>query len=129
MENKPIILLNIDSLMAKPLEIAMQTGRAPALEFLTENGMYYPKVVSSFPTMSVTIDSSLLTGTYADQHQIPGLNWFNTKKKEMTNYGTGFFETYRTGMRKTVHNMLYQLNHQHLSHHVTTIFEELARKG
>ncbi|GGK03519.1 hypothetical protein GCM10007063_27180 [Lentibacillus kapialis] len=127
--SKPVILLNIDSLMPEPLEIAVQTGKAPALKFLMENGSYSPNMVSSFPTMSVTIDSSLLTGTYADQHQIPGLNWFDASKDEIINYGTGFRETRKSGLRKTVHNMLYRLNNEHLSKNVTTIYEELADKG
>src|SRR5690625_4944679 len=120
MKNKPVILLNIDSLMSHPLEMAIQTGRAPALKYIMENGMYFPKMVSSFPTMSVTIDSSLLTGTYADQHRIPGLNWFNTPQKEVVNYGTGFMETFRLGTRKSIHNMLYRLNNEHLSKNVST---------
>jgi len=37
---KPVILLNIDSLMPQALEVAAQTGRAPALQFLMENGTY-----------------------------------------------------------------------------------------
>src|SRR5690625_2901027 len=126
---KPVILLNIDSLMANPLETAIQTGRAPALEFLMEKGTYYPKVVSSFPTMSVTVDSTLLTGTYADKHQIPALNWFDTTKKEIVNYGTGFFETFRLETRRSIHNMLYRLNHEHMSNEVSTIYEELAHEG
>ncbi|GGJ60806.1 alkaline phosphatase family protein [Virgibacillus salexigens] len=129
MEKKPIILLNIDSLMAHPLELAVQTGRAPALQFLMENGLYDPAMVSSFPTMSVTIDSSLLTGTYADQHHIPGLSWFDMEKNQFVNYGTGFRETFRLGMRRSIHQMLYALNNEHLSHHVSTIYEELAKEG
>ncbi|MFP3488902.1 alkaline phosphatase family protein, partial [Staphylococcus sp. SIMBA_130] len=74
---KTVILLNIVSLMSEPLELAIQTGRAPALQFLMENGSYFTNMVTSFPTTSVTIDSSLLTGTYADQHHIPGLTWFD----------------------------------------------------
>ncbi|GGN54427.1 MULTISPECIES: alkaline phosphatase family protein [Oceanobacillus] len=126
---KPVILLNIDSLMSGPLEVAAQTGRAPALQFLMENGNYISNMVTSFPTMSVTIDSSLLTGTYADKHHIPGLNWFDDSEKQFINYGTGFRETFRMGMRKSVHNMLYRLNHDHLSDEVTTIYEELAALG
>lgn len=126
---KPVILLNIDSLMSKPLEIAVQTGKAPALQYLMENGNYIPNMVTSFPTMSVTIDSSLLTGTYADKHCIPGLNWFDTSEKQFINYGTGFRETFRIGMRRSIHNMLYRLNNEHLSSGVTTIYEELADKG
>ncbi|MEI3605292.1 alkaline phosphatase family protein [Pseudogracilibacillus sp. SE30717A] len=128
MKNKPVILLNIDSLMTYPLEIAIQTGRAPALQFLKENGTYFNNMVSSFPTMSVTIDSSLLTGTYADQHHISGLSWFDTSKKEIVNYGTGFRETFRLGTRRSIHNMLYRLNNEHLSSNVSTIFEELANR-
>ncbi|WP_099159946.1 alkaline phosphatase family protein [Virgibacillus ndiopensis] len=126
---KPVILLNIDSLMPEPLEVAVQTGRAPALQFLMENGTYIPNMVSSFPTMSVTIDSSLLTGTYANKHHIPGLNWFDDSRNEIINYGTGFRETFRLGMRRSIHNMLYRLNNEHLSSEVTTIYEELANIG
>ncbi|WP_174615896.1 alkaline phosphatase family protein [Virgibacillus ihumii] len=126
---KPVILLNIDSLMPHSLETAAQTGRAPALKFLMENGAYFHNMVSSFPTMSVTIDSSLLTGTYADKHHIPGLNWFDNCRKEIFNYGTGFRETFRLGLRRSVHNMLYRLNNEHLSSDVTTLYEDLAAKG
>ncbi|MEK4801117.1 alkaline phosphatase family protein [Oceanobacillus sp. FSL K6-0118] len=123
---KPVILLNIDSLMPQALEVAAQTGRAPALQYLMENGTYFSDMVTSFPAMSVTIDSSLLTGTYADQHRIPGLHWFDTRNKEFINYGTGFRETFRIGMRRSIHNMLYRLNHEHLSNDVTTIYEDLC---
>jgi predicted AlkP superfamily pyrophosphatase or phosphodiesterase len=51
---KPVILLIIDTLMSYPLEVAVQTGRAPALQFLMEKGCYISNMVSSFPTMSVT---------------------------------------------------------------------------
>lgn len=115
--------------MPQPLEVATQTGKAPALQFLMEKGHYIPNMVSSFPTMSVTIDSTFLTGTYADKHQIPGLNWYDVSKKEIINYGTGFRETNRLGLKKTVHNMLYRLNNEHLSKEVATIYEELANLG
>jgi len=126
---KPVILLNVDSLMPRPLEVAVQTGHAPALKFLMENGSYSSDMVTSFPTMSVTIDSSLLTGTYADKHHIPGLNWFDESRQEIVNYGTGFRETFRLGMRRSIHNMLYRLNNEDLSSEVTTIYEDLAENG
>ncbi|MRG85787.1 alkaline phosphatase family protein [Salinibacillus xinjiangensis] len=127
--HKPVILLAIDTLMSTPLEVVAQTGRAPALQFLMENGQYIPNLVSSFPTMSVTIDSSLLTGTYADQHHIPGLNWFDISKKSIVNYGTGLRETYRLGWKKVATNTLNRLNNEHLSENVTTIYEDLADMG
>ncbi len=126
---KPVILLKIDTLMPNPLEVAVQTGHAPALQFLMENGSYISNMVSSFPTMSVTIDSSLLTGTYADKHRIPGLNWFDVTNNEVINYGTGFRETFKLGTDRFIYNMLYRLNNEDLSSDVTTIYEELAEKG
>ncbi|WP_284139375.1 alkaline phosphatase family protein [Virgibacillus sp. LDC-1] len=124
---KPVILLNIDSLMPQALETAIQTGRAPALKFLMEKGYYSNELVTSFPTMSVTIDTSLLTGTYPNEHKIPGLHWFDTTWNSFVNYGTGFRETIRIGARRTIHNMLYRLNNVHMNKEVTTIHEELAK--
>ncbi|WP_217585882.1 alkaline phosphatase family protein [Lentibacillus saliphilus] len=126
---KPIIMLNIDSLMPASLEMAMQTGRAPALKFFVENGHYTPNMVTSFPTMSVTIDSSLLTGTYADAHRIAGLNWFDVENETFVNYGTGFRETFRIGVRQSIYNMLHMLNEVHLSDDVETIYEALDKSG
>ncbi|WP_188205951.1 alkaline phosphatase family protein [Alkalibacillus aidingensis] len=126
---KPIIFLNIDSLLAEPLQVAIQTGKAPALHFLMEKGHFIPDMVSSFPTMSVTIDSTLLTGTYPDQHQIPGLNWFDWNRKKMVNYGTGIRETVRLGFTDSLTNMFYRLNNQDLSKKVTTIYEDLNQHG
>jgi predicted AlkP superfamily pyrophosphatase or phosphodiesterase len=126
---KPVILLIIDTLMSYPLEVAVQTGRAPALQFLMEKGCYIPNMVSSFPTMSVTIDSSLLTGTYADQHHVPGLSWFDESQKKIINYGTGFREAFMLGMHQVIWNLFYRLNNEHLSNDVPTIYEELAEMG
>ncbi|TFB24032.1 hypothetical protein E3U55_04255 [Filobacillus milosensis] len=125
--NKPVILLNIDSLMTEPLLLAIKKNKAPAIKFLMNHGTFIPNMVSSFPTMSVTIDSSLLTGTYPDQHKIPGLNWFNGNKKQKINYGTGFRETIGIGFSDSVINMFDRLNNEDLSKGVTTIFEDLAK--
>lgn len=129
MTGKKVVLLNIDSLIPELLDLAIQTGHTPALKFLTERGHYVKEMVSAFPTMSVTIDTSLLTGTYADEHQIPALNWFDVNTNEIINYGTGPTETYKIGWKKTIYNMLYRLNNSHMSKNVKTIFETLAEHG
>lgn len=126
---KPIVLLIVDSLMSGPLEQLISEGKAPALSFLKENGQYYPDLVSSYPTMSVTIDSSLLTGTYADTHKLPGLVWYSSDQKELFNYGSGSKEVFKTGLSKVLFNSLYTLNNEHLSKGVKTIFEELEAEG
>ena len=70
---KQIIMLLVDTLMDITLQEAIKNGKAPALQFFIENGYKIPNLVSPFPTMSVNVDSTLLTGVYSDQHKVPGL--------------------------------------------------------
>ncbi|MDC0761882.1 alkaline phosphatase family protein [Brevibacillus sp. AG] len=126
---KPVLLILIDSLMDKPLQEAIRQGRAPALGYLLANGRYYPQVVSSFPTMSVTIDSTLLTGTYANEHHVPGLSWFSNKEKRMIYYGYGPKEGLKIDQPQVLLDILHQLNLVQLNRDTKTIHEELAEKG
>ncbi|MBD0381045.1 alkaline phosphatase family protein [Paenibacillus sedimenti] len=126
---KPVVFIMIDSLMDKPLHEAIQAGRAPAIQFLLKNGQYFPQVVSSFPTMSVTIDSTLLTGTYADRHHVPGLVWYSGKENRMIFYGNGAKEALKIDQLQVLVDAIYQLNQVQLNKETKTIHEELAEKG
>ncbi|WP_236693030.1 alkaline phosphatase family protein [Aneurinibacillus tyrosinisolvens] len=112
--------------MHLPLQEAIRKGRAPALRFFMERGQYIPDVVSSFPTMSVTVDSSLLTGTYPDRHRVPGLVWYDETEKRIVNYGNGKRELLKIGIKQILLDNLYRLNNEHLSQDVQMIHEELA---
>ncbi|WP_310231794.1 alkaline phosphatase family protein [Brevibacillus nitrificans] len=127
--SKPVIIILIDSLMDKPLHEAIKKGSAPALQYLMERGKYYPHMVSSFPTMSVTIDSTMLTGTYADQHHVPGLVWFSGKENRMIFYGNGPKETMKIDQPQVLMDAIYQLNQVQLNKQTKTIHEELAERG
>lgn len=126
---KPIVLLVIDSLMDKPLRKTIQEGHAPALQYLIQNGKYEPNMISSFPTMSVTIDSTLLTGGYTDKHHVPGLVWFDSTEKRMVFYGNGAKEALKIDQPQVYMDAIYQLNQVHLNKQTKTIHEELAEKG
>lgn len=126
---KPVILLIIDSLMNEPLQQAVKKDRAPALQFLMEHGRLYPDVVSSYPTMSVTIDSTLLTGTYSDKHRVPGLVWYDENEKRLVNYGSAREEVFKLGVKQVAEDNFYKLNHKHLNRDVKTIHETLADAG
>lgn len=121
--HKPIVMIIVDSLMEKPLMEAMQSGRAPALKFLSDQGQWFPKVVSSFPTMSVTIDSTLLTGAPPNQHQIFGLQYYDPKQKRIINFGTGAKEALAVGLKRIVTDNMIHLNHRYLHADVQTIHE------
>jgi predicted AlkP superfamily pyrophosphatase or phosphodiesterase len=129
-KNPPkVVLLIIDSLMEKPLKQAIQENKAPALAFFLNHGRYNKNLVSSYPTMSVTIDSSLITGTYPDKHKIPGLVWYDEDEQRIINYGNGFFEMAKIGVSQFAEDSLYQFNNVDLSPKVETIHEVLNKRG
>jgi len=126
---KKVILLLVDSLMPNILEDCLRQRTVPALRFLVERGRYWSNCVTSFPTMTASVDSSLLTGTYPDVHRVPGLVWYDPEEKEIINYGNGWKCVRKLGMTNCAKNVLYNLNEKHLSKQVSTIFEELAMRG
>ncbi|MDZ5471502.1 alkaline phosphatase family protein [Bacillus sp. 31A1R] len=125
---KKVVMIIIDSLMDQPLQKAIHDGKAPTFKFLMEQGRYYPQMVSSFPTMSVSIDSTLLTGTYPDKHKVPALVWYDEKEKQFISYGSAAKEILKLGPKQVFNNSLFHLNHKHLSNQVRTIHEELEGK-
>lgn len=126
---KPVIMLVIDTLMDPPLQEAIKNNRAPALKYLIENGEYFPNVVSPFPTMSVNVDTTILTGTYCNDHQLPGLVWFNIKENRLINYGSHIRELWKLGLNRSLEDILFNMNNDHISKGVKTIHEELEDKG
>lgn len=126
---KRVILLMIDSLMDMPLQEAFKGEKAPALQFFSENGQYFPNLVSPFPTMSVNVDSTLLTGVYSDKHKVPGLVWYKKDENRIINYGTHVRELIKLGLKQSMLDVFYNLNHQHLSKQQQTIHEVLKEMG
>ncbi len=127
--NKPVVLIVVDSLMNEPLQKVIKEGDAPALAYLMNNGQLHQEMISSYPTMSVTIDSTLLTGTYPDQHQVPGLIWFKEDENRMISYGSGIGEIWSNGVKNVALDSVVHLNSSHLSKEVQTIHEELAHRN
>ncbi len=128
-ETKKVILLVADSLMYQAIDQEMKNHKLPAFKYLIEHGRYYKDIVSSFPTMSVTIDSSLLTGTYPDQHHVPGLAWYSSDERRVVNYGTGLSEIWKQGIHSVLKDLLVNINGSHLNPQIPTIFEQLAQSG
>jgi len=126
---KKVIFLLIDSLMSQAIDQGIRRQELPTFQYLIEHGQYYKDMVSSYPTMSVTIDSSLLTGSYPNEHHVPGLTWYSTEAKKVINYGTGPMEIYKHGIESVMLNGLIHLNATHLNPQLPTIYEDLARHG
>ncbi|AZK47478.1 alkaline phosphatase family protein [Paenibacillus lentus] len=128
-KTKKVILIVVDSLMATAIDKGIMQKELPTFQYLIKHGQYYKDLVSSFPTMSVTIDSSLLTGTYPDGHHIPGLTWYSAKDTKLINYGTGPMEVIKLGVNPVLEDALIHLNGKHLNPEQTTIYDDLAKEG
>lgn len=127
--SKKVILLLVDSLLTEALEQGLKQRKLPTFQYLVDHGIYEKELVSAFPTMSVAIDSTLLTGTYPDRHRVPGLIWYSSKLRSLINYGTGPMEIMTSGLNPVLYNALISLNETHLSRGVTTIYEALHQAG
>ncbi len=122
-------MVMLDTLMDKPLHIALKEETLPAFTYFMEHGTYYPSVVAPFPTISVNVESALLTGHYSDQHGIPSLTWYSQKENRIINYGTHLFDQMKLGLSTCLKDSLYRLNNEHLNKKVKTIHEELHEQG
>ncbi|RXT06456.1 alkaline phosphatase family protein [Ammoniphilus sp. CFH 90114] len=123
--DKKVIVIIIDSLVDKPLKELINNGSLPGFAFLEEKGWYTNKFISTFPTMSVVIESSMLTGSHPNRHHIPGLRWYDMSSGQLVNYGDGFTSSLRSGVKRVLDNGLYHLNNTHLNKEVLTMHEAL----
>lgn len=126
---KKVLLFLIDSMMSDVLQQCIAAKKAPAFQFFMERGEFIKDCVTVFPTMTASVDCSLITGVYPDQHKIPGLIWFDPSERKMINYINGALPIYEIGIDRCVNNVLFDLNERHLSKDVKTIHEELEEKG
>ncbi|MCM3702717.1 alkaline phosphatase family protein [Paenibacillus macerans] len=126
---KKIIFIMVDSLMAQAIDRGIRENELPTFRYFIEHGQYFKDMVSSFPTMSVSIDSSLLTGNYPDRHHLPGLTWYPQGGEKVIGYGSGPFEVLRRGTRQVLSDALVNMNGQDLNPSLPTIYEELQRRG
>ena len=79
--------------------------------------------------MSVTVDSTLLTGVYSDKHKVPGLVWYNRKENRIVNYGSHVRELFKLGLKQSMGDVFFNLNHVHLNKQHKTIHEILHDEG
>ncbi len=126
---KKVLLFLIDSMMPDVLEQCVAQGKTPGFRFLLENGQYIPDCVTVFPTMTASVDCSLITGVYPDQHKVPGLVWYDPSEQKIINYINSAQAVLTLGITHCATNVLYDLNERHLSRRVKTIHEELEENG
>ena len=126
--NRKLVLIVIDGLSPSVFEAAVESGSAPALAYLAAHGEY-GHAVSTFPSLTPVCLASLATGVGPDLHRIPHLVWYHREERRLVEYGSSFAAMRAAGTRRTIRDAIFEMNQQHLSPRVTTIFEALEDAG
>src|ERR1700712_2993203 len=123
--SRKLVLAVIDAMKPAMLERAVATGRAPTLQLLMERGHYVDECVAAFPSVTPVCAASIATGTGPGEHEIPSMNWWHRGEERYIEYGTSFGASRAFGIRQSLTDTIYNMNLEHLSKNVETVFEKL----
>jgi hypothetical protein len=122
---RKLILTVIDGLKPAMLERAVAQGRAPILKAIMERGAYVDDCVAAFPSVTPVCAASIATGSGPDEHEIPAMNWYHRGEARYIEYGTSFRASQAFGLKQSLTDTIYNMNLEHLSRDVLTVFERL----
>ncbi len=126
---KKLVLVVIDAMKPEMLERAIASGRAPALERISADGVYVPECVAAFPSVTPVCAATIATGVGPDQHGIPSMNWYHREEGRYVEYGSSFSASRQFGVLRSLTDTVYRMNAEHLSRDVETVFESLDDIG
>src|ERR1700754_3782028 len=124
-----LVLAVIDAMKPAMLERAVASGRAPALQLLIERGQHGDARVAAFPSVTPVCAASIATGVGPDEHEIPAMNWYHRGEGRYIEYGTSFKASQAFGLKQSLTDTIYNMNLEHLSKDVLTVFERLDDAG
>ena len=122
---KKLVLVVIDAMKPAMLERVVGAGRAPTLQLLMERGQHVDDCVAAFPSVTPVCAASIATGTGPDEHEIPAMNWYHRGEGRYIEYGTSFRASQAFGIKQSLTDTIYNMNLEHLSKSVETVFERL----
>jgi hypothetical protein len=126
---KKLVLAVIDSLKPDMLDLAVEEGRAPALQALRDRGTTIRDCLSSFPSVTPVASAAIATGHGPGEHHIPSMNWYHRGEERYVEYGSSFPATRAFGVVRSLYDTVYNMNMAHLSRGLRTLFEHLDDAG
>jgi hypothetical protein len=120
-----LVLAVIDGLKPTMLERAVATGRAPALKAIMDRGTYVSECTAAFPSVTPVCAAAIATGVLQDGHHIPSMNWYSRAERRYVEYGSSFSAARRFGINRQLVDTIFNMNAEHLSGEVRTVFEVL----
>lgn len=129
MNQRRVVYIVIDGMGSDAFEQACASGRAPALDFIRQNGSYVRDSIAVFPTITPAATASLVTGEIPARHGIPGMCWYDRTEGRFVNYGQSPRSAIIEGESEVIRNWLGSLNARHLSREVASVHEQLHGMG
>ena len=111
------------------LERAIAENRAPVFAEILRRGSYTPECVSTFPSVTPVASATITTGVGVGEHNIPGSNWYHRGEARYVEYGSSLQSSRTFGLFRTLTDIVYNMNFEHLSRGVPTLFEPLDDNG
>jgi Type I phosphodiesterase / nucleotide pyrophosphatase len=86
-QEAPTIIIIADGWTRRVFLDMLENNQLPEIATgLIDQGGLIENVVSNLPSVSIASHSSILTGTFQDEHGIPGHRWRDTQTGKITNY-------------------------------------------
>ena len=124
-----LVLTVIDGMKPTMLERAIKAGTAPALQAIRDRGTYVDDCVAAFPSVTPVCASVIATGRMQDEHGVPSMNWYSREEERYVEYGSSFSASRKFGLNRQLVDTIFNMNSQHLSPDVHTVFETLDDAG
>jgi hypothetical protein len=126
---KKLVLIVIDSLKPEMLDQAVEKGEAPVLAETLRRGTRLHGCVSVFPSVTPAASASITTGSSVRSHAVPSINWYHRGEGRYVEYGSSWPATRTFGVLRTLNDIVYNMNFEHLSRARPTFFERLDDAG
>jgi hypothetical protein len=123
------LLTVIDGCKPSMLERAVQRGEAPVIAAVLERGTFVPELCAAFPSVTPVCATSIATGVLQDRHHIAAMNWWSRAERRYVEYGSSFRAARKLGIARQLTDTVYNLNGEHLSRDIETIYETLDDAG
>lgn len=84
--NESLLIVILDGWRRDIFEELLETRQLSGIQRIIEDGTKLDTIISNLPSVSIASHLSIITGSFIDQHQIPGHRWFDREHKKVRSY-------------------------------------------
>ena len=124
---KKLLLIVVDAIASPVVVPAIEAGRLPNLQALSQAGSLRSESIAIFPSITLAATSSIITGRYPHAHGVLGYHWYDLEHNTVVYYGDDFWVIWRQGFADFFDDFLCKLNRERLT--ADTLFQTVERAG